>query len=106
MNTAGFDLYRGESPDGPFDVKVNDALIPASPDPMAGGQYQFLDRTAVAGKTYYYQLHEVELGGEVNTYGPIKVRAEWWDGPSLALLAAGIGAILLLLVVVLRRRKA
>ena len=29
MNTAGFNLYRGESADGPFDVKVNDQLIPS-----------------------------------------------------------------------------
>ena len=28
MNTAGFNLYRGESADGPFDVKVNAQLIP------------------------------------------------------------------------------
>ena len=29
MNTAGFNLYRGESADGPFGVKVNDAAHPA-----------------------------------------------------------------------------
>lgn len=104
-NTAGFDLYRGESRDGPFDVKVNDALIPASPDPMAGGQYHFIDRTTAAGKTYYYQLQEVELSGSVNTYGPIEVRAGWLDARWIVALAAAVAVILLLLVVVLRRRK-
>ena len=29
MNTAGFNLYRGTSPDGPFDTKVNRRVDPA-----------------------------------------------------------------------------
>jgi len=79
MNTAGFDLYRGTSQDGPFDVKVNDQLIPASPDPLTGGEYSFIDRTAQSGVTYYYQLQEVETTGAVNTHGPIAVRAGGFD---------------------------
>ncbi|MCS6844393.1 MAG: hypothetical protein NZ528_08760 [Caldilineales bacterium] len=95
MNTAGFDLYRAESPDGPFDYKVNDAPIPASPDPLAGGQYSYVDRTTKAGRTYYYQLHEIELGGHVNVYGPIEVRAtlvdtQWVVAAGAVVLAAGL----------------
>jgi hypothetical protein len=75
MNTAGFNLYRGEAPDGPFDVKVNDRIIAPAQDPMVGGKYQFVDQTARPGVTYYYQLQEVEKNGAVNTYGPISVRA-------------------------------
>ncbi|MGQ9491610.1 MAG: hypothetical protein ACUVR4_00790 [Anaerolineae bacterium] len=36
INTAGFNLYRSESPAGPFDVKVNDQLIPPAADPLTG----------------------------------------------------------------------
>ncbi|NIN65277.1 MAG: hypothetical protein GTO63_11385, partial [Anaerolineae bacterium] len=36
IDLAGFNLYRSERPDGPY-VKVNEALIPASPDPLTGG---------------------------------------------------------------------
>ena len=81
MNTAGFNLYRGESADGPFDVKVNDQLIPPAADPLTGGKYQYVDKTARAGVTYYYRLEEVERNGGTNNFGPISVRAgglEWW----------------------------
>lgn len=93
MNTAGFNLLRSESPDGPFDVKVNDQLIPPSPDPMTGGQYRYTDRTARLGVTYYYQLQEVEQNGTANVVGTISVRAgsfAWWQGVILVALAAGV----------------
>lgn len=99
MNTAGFDLFRGESPAGPFDVRINDELIPASPDPLAGGEYSYVDRTAEAGQTYYYQLQEVELGGAVNSYGPIEVRASVVDwrvmvaGLALVAVVVGVGMV-------------
>jgi len=96
MNTAGFNLYRGESPDGPFDVKVNDQLIPPAADPLTGKSYVFIDRTAQAGVMYYYQLQEVEKNGRVNTYGPISVRAgafTGWHALVLTLLAVGVVAL-------------
>ena len=79
MNTAGFNLYRSESPNGPFDFKVNAHLIPASPDPLTGSSYQFTDPTARPGVTYYYLLQEVETTGAVNTHGPIAVQTAWLD---------------------------
>ncbi len=96
MNTAGFNLYRGESPDGPFTVRVNEQLIPASPDPLAGGRYRFVDRTARPGVTYYYQLEEVERDGAVNRYGPIRVRAGGFDWRHGIVLSA-LGVIVLAL---------
>lgn len=104
MNTAGFDLFRGESPAGPFDVRVNEELIPASPDPLAGGEYSYLDRTAEAGKTYYYQLQEVELGGAVNSYGPIEVRASVIDARVAAAGLIGLAVVVGVGAVVRRRR--
>lgn len=92
INTAGFNLYRSESPTGPFDLKVNDQLIPASPDPLIGGRYSFTDRTARPGVAYYYQLQEIETTGRANTYGPISVQADWFDwrwGVVYVLLAGG-----------------
>lgn len=75
MNTAGFNVYRAESPDGPFDIKVNAELIPASPDPLSGGKYSLIDRAARPGVTYYYRLEEVEKTGLVSSHGPIQARA-------------------------------
>lgn len=93
MNTAGFNLFRGTSPDGPFDVKVNEQLIPPSADPLTGKSYTYIDKTAQAGVTYYYQLQEVEQGGRMNTFGPISVRAgglTWWHAAILAVLGAAV----------------
>ncbi len=103
MNTAGFDIYRGETPGGPFDVRVNDELIPPAADPLSGGSYSYVDRTARAGETYYYQLQEVELGGAVNTYGPIEVRASVVDW---RVAVAGLAGLAVVGVVAQRRRRA
>ncbi len=99
MNTAGFNLYRGESADGPFDVKVNDQLIPPAADPLTGGKYEYVDKTARPGVTYYYRLEEVERNGGTNNFGPISVRAgglAWWHIVVLVLLAAVAVALWLL----------
>ena len=96
MDTAGFNLYRGESADGPFDVKVNDQLIPPAADPMTGGEYEFVDKTARPGVIYYYQLEEVERNGATNSFGPISTRAGglgWWHILVLVLLGGGAAAL-------------
>jgi len=93
MNTAGFNVYRGESPDGPFDVKVNAELIPPSPDPLSGGKYSLLDRSARPGVTYYYRLQEVEKTGEVRFHGPIQAKGStysWQQSLVLAVLAVAV----------------
>jgi hypothetical protein len=88
MNTAGFNVYRGESPDGPFDIKVNAELIPAAPDPLSGGNYSLMDRSARPGVTYYYRLEEVEKTGQVSFHGPIQTRVSLFNGPQALILVA------------------
>ncbi|HEY1013905.1 MAG TPA: hypothetical protein VGE07_14435 [Herpetosiphonaceae bacterium] len=98
LNSAGFHLYRGEQADGPF-ARVTPQLIPAAPDPLLGGSYVFTDTDVLAGRTYFYQLEEVEAGGATSRQGTVEVTAEraawpaWlWLGllaAALALLAAG-----------------
>ncbi|MCD6290655.1 MAG: hypothetical protein J7M34_09155 [Anaerolineae bacterium] len=95
VNTVGFNLYRAESPDGPFE-RINKELIPASPDPLAGGHYVYTDTQVIAGRTYYYELEDVESDGNTTRHGPIVVRAQmrwprWmWAivGVALALVVA------------------
>ena len=99
MNTAGFNLYRGTSPDGPFDVKVNQELIPASSDPLTGKEYTFVDATAQGGVTYFYELQEVERNGTLNRFGPISVRAGGLQWPHVLLLG---GLALLVFLIWLR----
>jgi hypothetical protein len=105
MNTGGFNLYRGESADGPFDVKVNDQLIPPSADPITGGSYQYIDKKTQPGVTYYYKLEEVEKNGGTNSYGPISVRAgglEWWH----VLVLVGLAAVAVVLWLLGGRQEA
>ena len=96
MNTAGFNLYRGLSPDGPFDVKINEALIQPSADPLTGQAYTYIDRTARAGVTYYYELQEIERDGRTNTHGPISVRAGGLDWRMAAVLLGLAGLVMAL----------
>lgn len=96
MNTAGFNLYRGESPDGPFDVKVNAELIPPADDPLTGKAYMYVDETALPGVTYYYQLQEVEKDGRTNSYGPIHVSTGGLRWRHAAALIALAGLVLLI----------
>jgi hypothetical protein len=74
LDTAGFNLYRSQSPEGPF-TQINTDLIPASPDPLTGGSYKYEDRQAKAGLVYYYQLEGVEYNGNNSRFGPIEVKA-------------------------------
>ena len=109
VDMAGFNLYRSESPDGPY-LKVNPALIPGSSDPLLGGKYVYTDTNVVAGRTYYYKLEDVELDGATTLHGPIEVMAEaahpsifsslaaWWP------LAVLVAVLVLSGVVALRWR--
>jgi hypothetical protein len=109
VETAGFNLYRSDSPDGPY-VKVNDALIPGASDPVLGGQYAYTDTNVVAGQTYYYKLEDVDLDGTTTLHGPIEVVAEASRPSSFASLAAWwplavVVAILALGGAILSRRR-
>ena len=114
VDLAGFNIYRSESLDGQY-AKLNATLIPASPDPIAGGNYSYTDTAAEAGVTYYYKLEDVELDGRATVHGPITVIAEGnvvsqvsQAGVLVALLAIGVVAGSVIFVVgrgVSRRRK-
>lgn len=99
IDTAGFNIYRSTSPDGPF-TQVNDTIISASPDPLTGGTYQFTDTDVVPDQTYYYELEDVEVNGNTTRHGPITAVANPGGQTQLAvgglLLAAGAIATFLL----------
>jgi hypothetical protein len=98
LNTAGFNVSRGDSQTGPF-TRLNAEVIPASPDPLVGGSYLYTDTQVVAGQTYYYQLEEVESGGSTNVQGVVTVTAS--GGLSPLLIGAGIVVALGFFIVVI-----
>ena len=104
LNTAGFNLYRGETKDGPF-TRINTELIPASPDPLIGGSYIFTDTAVVAGRTYYYQLEDVETSGATAVQGVVEVRADGGLDPAILIALAAVIVIMIGIMVFLRRKR-
>lgn len=104
LNTAGFNLYRGETQDGPF-TRINAELIPASPDPLIGGSYVFTDTAVVAGRTYYYQLEDVETSGAATVQGVVEVKADGGLDPALLIALVAVGVVLIGTTVFLRPRR-
>ena len=86
LNTAGFNVLRGESESGPF-TRLNPEVIPASPDPLVGGSYVYTDTNVTPGRTYYYQLEEVESGGGTVPQGTVVVTAQPGTEPILIIAA-------------------
>lgn len=74
IDTAGFHIFRRNETTGRT-VRVTKALIEAKGGPSIGASYRFVD-TAVPSGLYLYYLVEVETTGNVNLYGPIRVRVE------------------------------
>ena len=74
LDTVGFNLYRSQSSDGPYD-QINDRMIPASPDPLIGGEYSYIDEGVEANLTYYYRLEEIDSAGNSTYFGPIEIQA-------------------------------
>ena len=96
LDTAGFNLYRSEHPDGPFTQRVNPVLIPAGTTPLVGASYVYTDTNVQLGRVYYYELEEVENDGTRTRIGRIAVRVA---GPSPLLRLVG-GVLLLEAIVV------
>ena len=97
VQTAGYNLYRATSEDGPFE-QINERLIPASPARYTGGKYVYTDTGLIPGRTYYYQLEEVETSGQRTPVEviPVTVEQSLWArlqpilGGFLIVLSVGI----------------
>ena len=107
MDTAGFNIYRSSSADGEF-VRINENLIPASPDPLTGGSYEFKDQNVIPGRTYYYVLEDIDNNGAANrSQDIVKAKAER-GGQALILVSiilAGAGVFILIRGLSLKRSQ-
>jgi hypothetical protein len=92
VNTAGFLLYRSESPDGHF-LLLTETPIPARGDPLVGDSYSYEDREVARGQRYFYQLEEVERGGARHRF-PEVVEGQVGVGWPWALAGGALLAIL------------
>jgi hypothetical protein len=69
-NNVGFTVYRSESEDGKF---AEVAFIKCAGTTGMPTEYQFIDKNAETGKTYYYHLEDIDIAGEKNKSSTIKV---------------------------------
>ncbi len=70
LDTAGFQLLRSSGGRREA-VRVTRQLIPAR-GKNGGASYEWRDPDAEPGTDYYYWLQEVEYGGAVNEFGPVR----------------------------------
>ncbi len=73
INTRGFALLRGDSPDRAAATRITADLIGARGNAASGASYRYTDTTADPDGTYYYWLQEEERDGTTNLYGPATV---------------------------------
>jgi len=67
-NLQGYRVVRSEQKTGRYDP-VNQELI-ASSGSVAGGSYEFRDKSLVPNRTYWYKLQEMGTDGPGAEYGP------------------------------------
>ena len=60
VNNIGFNLYRSESQDGPF-LKIG--WMDGAVNSAVPRDYHFIDKTAQAGRTYFYYIEDVDVEG-------------------------------------------
>jgi len=75
-NIHGFQIYRGESEQGPF-VLLNRPSLPSSAEGEESAGYSYRDNTAESGKTYWYYIGLVlNDGRKQQLTGPQKIVAK------------------------------
>ncbi len=71
QDTLGFNVYRGDSSQGPFQ-QLNNALIPAQ-EPQ-GGKYEWVDDSvSPSADSYYYYIENISPSGITETSHTIQV---------------------------------
>jgi len=75
VDNLGWDIYRSEEKDGKF-IKINKELIPGAGNSAMPNTYQFVDKTAIKGRQYYYYLEDVDIAGTRNKSSIIPISKE------------------------------
>ena len=62
-NNLCFEIYRGESKNGPFE-KITSHSIAGAGTTASQHKYEYIDETAVAGNQYFYYIEDIDFSGE------------------------------------------
>lgn len=71
MGTLGFHVLRADRESGPFYL-LTTALIPGIGNASSGSEYVFLDKNVDSGKSYWYQIEELEENGNRTIVGTVQ----------------------------------
>lgn len=70
VENLGYNVYRGESEDGPW-TRVNPELIPGAGTTDEPTRYRFVDDTIDPRVTYFYWVESVSIDGVRERFTPI-----------------------------------
>jgi len=71
VDNLGFDIYRGESEDGPF-VRITPEPIPGAGTIDEPQSYVFVDDTNDPSKGYYYYIESISVHGVRERFSPVQ----------------------------------
>jgi hypothetical protein len=70
----GYVVYRAEERSGPY-RRVSRDIVKVQDDATGPHRYEFVDRAVQAGRTYYYYLDVITVGGRKVTFSGVLARA-------------------------------
>jgi hypothetical protein len=73
IDNAGFNILRAEKKNGDY-TQINEYLIPSEGSSVTGANYEFSDDSVKNGKTYWYKLQSLEVGGMTEDFGPVEAK--------------------------------
>ncbi|MEL7060551.1 MAG: hypothetical protein AAGN46_11040, partial [Acidobacteriota bacterium] len=80
VENFGYDIYRGDSEEGPFERLTADPL-PGAGTTDEPSYYDFVDETIEPGERYWYYVESISLGGERERFTPVfQSKAKWPAG--------------------------
>ena len=97
QDTAGFNIYRSEQPDGVF-VAINPQLIASQGSPTIGASYTYVDTTVEPHQLYYYQLEDVEFNNKRERHTIFSGTAKQLEWTHVLLSATSLALSLALLM--------
>jgi hypothetical protein len=100
VDTLGFNLLREDLTDQGNGQTINPQLILAQGSPISGTSYHFIDRDIQAGKSYSYQLMEIDNSNQIVELESIEVHVKH-EG----IVEIGLAIVLISMAVILYLTK-
>ncbi len=70
VDNFGFDIYRGDGPDGPFE-RINAETIEGAGTVDEPSDYRYVDDTIDPRRTYYYYVEAISMDGRRERFTPV-----------------------------------